>query len=62
MLANLKSNYDEEIQALSERIFYILPLVSVPVACLSLSRPLTLLSCFLALSLLLVLTVVLSLL
>lgn len=60
MLADLKSNHDVEIQALSEPIFYILPLVSV--GYLSLSHPLTLLSCFLALSLLLVLTVVLSLL
>lgn len=42
-MPQLKSNYDEEIQALSERIFYILPLVSVPVVCLSLSRSLSLL-------------------
>ena len=53
-------NCDLEIQALSGPIFYILPLVYVSAACLSLS--LTLLSCFPALSLLLVLTAVLDLL
>lgn len=61
MLADLKSNHDVEVQALPEPIFYILPFVSVSVACLSLSHPFPLLSCFLALSLL-VLTVVVNLL